>query len=126
MFYLQEKQIHSSEDFQKFVVSANEKFESLKNEKSELLQKIADTEMMIEDIPQYLEILNRQPLLPKDIKELAKFPHLKNVKVTSLEDAEMLKAQVEGMKKSLISLEKELKNAYSDKKTARYFSRLIP
>ena len=121
LFYLQEKQIHSSEDFQKFVVSANGKFENLRTEKSELLQKIADTEKMIEEIPEYLEILNRKPLLPKDIKELAKFSHLKNATVTSLDDVQKLKSQIEDMKKSLISLEKELKNAYSEKKTANEF-----
>lgn len=121
LFYLQEKQIHSPEDFQKFVVSANEKFENLKTEKSELLQKIADTEKMIKEIPQYLEILNRKPLLPKDIKELAKFSHLKNAKVTSLDDVQRLKSQIEKMKKSLTALEGEISKAYSEKKTANEF-----
>lgn len=121
LFYLQEKQIHSSEEFQKFVASANEKFESLKNEKSELLRKIADMEMMIKEIPEYLEILNRKPLLPKDIKELAKFTHLKNVKVTSLEDVQRLKSQIEKMKKSLVALESEIAKADSERKTASDF-----
>lgn len=124
LFYLQEKQIHSSEDFQKFVVSANEKFEGLKTEKNELLQKISDTEKMIEEIPQYFEILNRKPLLPKDIKELAKFSHLKNAKVTSLEDVQRLKSQIEEMKKSLTALEGEIAKAYSEKKTASNFYNL--
>ena len=34
---------------------------------------------------------------------------------------QQLKSQIEDMKKSLISLEKELKNAYSEKKTANEF-----
>lgn len=121
LFYLQEKQIHSPEDFQKFVVSANKKFEYLKTEKSELLQKIADTEKMIEEIPQYLEILNRKPLLPKDIKELAKFTHLKNAKVTSLDDVQKLKSEIEDMKNSLTALEGDISKAYSEKRTASDF-----
>lgn len=121
LFYLQEKQIHSSEDFQKFVVFANKKFENLKTEKGELLQKIADTEKMIEEIPKYLEILNRKPLLPKDIKELAKFTHLKNEKVTSLEDVQKLKSEIEDMKNSLNALEGDISKAYSEKKTVSDF-----
>lgn len=124
LFFLQEHQIHSSEEFQKFASSANEKFENLKNEKSELLKKIADTEKMIEEIPEYLEILNRKPLLPKDIKELAKFTHLKNAKVTSMEDLQKLKSEIEDMKKSLNALEDKISKAYSEKKTASDFYNL--
>ena len=65
LFYLQDKQIHSAEDFQKAVAAADERAEDLKNQKAELVQKISDTEKMIEEIPQYLEILNRRPLMPK-------------------------------------------------------------
>ena len=72
LFYLQEKQIHSAEDFQKAVAAADERAEDLKNQKEELVQKISDTEKMIEEIPQYLEILNRRPLMPNDIKERTK------------------------------------------------------
>ncbi|MGN1092640.1 MAG: relaxase/mobilization nuclease domain-containing protein, partial [Monoglobaceae bacterium] len=81
LFYLQEKQIHSAEDFQKAVAAADERAEDLKNQKAELVQKISDTEKMIEEIPQYLEILNRRPLMPNDIKELSKFTHLKDIGV---------------------------------------------
>lgn len=121
LFYLQEKRIHSFEEFQKFALSVNEKFENLRTEKSELLRKIADTEMMIEEIPEYLEILNRKPLLPKDIKELAKFSHLKNATVTSLDDVQRLKSQIEDMKKLLTALEDKISKAYSEKKTASDF-----
>ena len=81
---MQEKQIHSAEDFQKAVAAADERAEDLKNQKAELVQKISDTEKMIEEIPQYLEILNRRPLMPNDIKELSKFTHLKDVVITFL------------------------------------------
>ena len=121
LFYLQDKQIHSAEDFQKAVAAADERAEDLKKQKAELVQKISDTEKIIEEIPQYLEILNRRPLMPNDIKELSKFTHLKDVGVTSLDDAERLKVQIEEMKKSLVSLEEQLKTALSEKKTASDF-----
>lgn len=121
LFYLQDKQIHSAEDFQKVVADADERAEDLKNQKVELVQKISDTEKMIEEIPQYLEILNRRPLMPNDIKELSKFTHLQDVGVISLDDAEKLKEKIEEMKKSLVSLEEQLKTALSEKKTASDF-----
>lgn len=121
LFYLQDKQIHSAEDFQKAVAAADERAENLKIQKAELVQKISDTEKMIEEIPQYLEILNRRPLMPNDIKALSKFTHLKDVGVISLDDAERLKAQIEEMKKSLIFLEEQLKTAITEKKTAYDF-----
>ena len=104
LFYLQDKQIHSAEDFQKDVAAADERAEDLKTQKAKLVQKISDTEKMIEEIPQYLEILNRRPLMPNDIKELSKFTHLKDGGVISLDDAERLKEKIEEMKKSLVSL----------------------
>ena len=112
LFYLQDKQIHSAEDFQKVVAAADERAEYLKTQKTELVQRISDTEKMIEEIPQYLEILNRRPLMPNDIKELSKFTHLKDVGVISLDDAERLKEKIEEMKKSLVSLEEQLKTAF--------------
>ena len=121
LFYLQDKQIHSAEEFQKAVAAADERAENLKTQKEELVQKISDTEKMIYEIPQYLEILNRRPLMPNDIKELSKFTHLKNVGVISLEDAERLKEKIEEMKKSLVSLEEQLKTAITEKKTTSDF-----
>ena len=81
---MQEKQIHSAEDFQIAVSAADERAENLKTQKTELVQKISDTEKMIEEIPLYLEILNRRHLMPNDIKELSKFTHLKDVAITFL------------------------------------------
>ena len=121
LFYLQDKQIHSAEDFQKAVAAADERAEDLKNQKAELVKKISDTEKMIEEIPQYLEILNRRPLMPNDIKELSKFTHLKDVGVISLDDAERLKEKIEEMKKSLVSLEEQLKTAITEKKAGSDF-----
>ena len=121
LFYLQDKQIHSAEDFQKAVAAADERAEDLKNQKAKLIKKISDTEKMIEEIPQYLEILNRRPLMPNDIKELSKFTHLQDVGVISLDDAERLKVQIEEIKKSLVSLEEQLRTALSEKKTASDF-----
>ena len=118
---MQDKQIHSAEDFQKAVAAADERAEDLKTQKTELIQKISDTEKMIEEIPQYLEILNRRPLMPNDIKELSKFTHLQDVAVISLDDAERLKEKIEDMKKSLVSLEEQLKTAITEKKTASDF-----
>ena len=51
--------------------------------------------------------------MPNDIKELSKFTHLQDVGVISLDDAERLKVQIEEMKKSLVSLEEQLKMALS-------------
>lgn len=58
---MQKHRIHSVEDFQKAVSSADEKLSELKAEKAELIQKIADEEKIIGDIPKYLEILGRRP-----------------------------------------------------------------
>ena len=66
----------------------------MKNQKAELIKKISDTEKMIEEIPQYLEILNRRPLMPNDIKELSRFTHLKDVGVISFDDAERLNEKI--------------------------------
>ena len=54
-------------------------------------------------------------------KELSKFTHLQDVGVISLDDAERLKVQIEEMKKSLVSLEEQLKIAISEKKAASDF-----
>ena len=47
--------------------------------------------------------------------------HLQDVGVISLDDAERLKVQIEEMKKSLVSLEEQLKTALTEKKTASDF-----
>ena len=121
LFYLQDKQIHSAEDFQKDVAAADERAENLKNQKAELVQKISDTEKMIEEIPQYLEILNRRPLLPKDISELAKYNYLKDAGITSLEDAEKHRLMLADMKSQLEDADGKIREAVSKKKTVYDF-----
>ena len=117
LFYLQEKQIHSAEDFQKAVAAADERAENLKTQKAELIQKISDTEKMIEEIPQYLEILGRRPLLTKDISELAKYTYLKDAGITSLEDAEKHRLMLADMKSRLKDADGKIREAVSEKKT---------
>ena len=117
LFYLQEKQIHSAEDFQKAVAAADERAENLKTQKAELIQKISDTEKMIEEIPQYLEILGRRPLLTKDISELAKYNYLKDAGITSLEDAEKHRLMLADMKSRLKDADGKIREAVSEKKT---------
>ena len=121
LFYLRDNKIHSADDFRKAVSDAEARLKNLKSEKDSLTKKIADEEKLIGDIPKYLEILNRRPLMPNDIKELSKFTHLQDVGVISLDDAEKLKEKIEEMKKSLVSLEEQLKTALSEKKTASDF-----
>ena len=74
---MQKHRIHSVEDFQNAVADADEKLSELKAKKAELIQKIADEEKIIEDIPKYLEILGRRPFFPKDAVELAKYNYLR-------------------------------------------------
>lgn len=85
---MRDSKIHSADDFRKAVFDAEEKVKKLKAEKDSLTKKIADEEKLIGDIPKYLEILKRGPLLPKDISELAKYNYLKDAGITSLEDAD--------------------------------------
>ena len=117
LFYLQEHRIHSVEDFQKAVSSADEKLSELKAEKAELIQKIADGEKIIEDIPKYLEILGRRPFLPKDAVELAKYNYLKDAGITSLEDADKHMLMLTELKKRLEEVDGKICEAVSEKKT---------
>ncbi len=101
LFYLRDSNIHSADDFRKAVSDAEAKIENLKLEKSELAQKIADTEKIIDEIPKYLEILNRRPLLPRDISELAKYNYLEDAGVSSLDDADKQRLILADMKSRL-------------------------
>lgn len=121
LFYLQEHRIHSVEDFQKAVSSADEKLSELKAEKAELIQKIAEEEKIIEDIPKYLEILNRRPLLPRDISELAKYNYLKDAGVTSLDDADKQRLILADMKSRLENADGKIREAVAEKKTVSDF-----
>ena len=121
LFYLQEHRIHSVENFQKAVSSADEKLSELKAEKAELIQKIADEEKMIGDIPKYLEILGRRPFLPKDAVELAKYNYLKDAGITSLEDADKHRLMLADMKSRLEDADRKIREAVSEKKTVSDF-----
>ena len=119
LFYLQEHRIHSVEDFQKAV--ADEKLSELKAEKAEFIQKIADEEKMIEEIPKYLEILGRRPFLPKDAVELAQYNYLKDAGITSLEDAEKHRLMLADMKSRLEDADGKIREAVSEKKVVSDF-----
>ena len=121
LFYLQEHRIHSVEDFQKAVADADEKLSELKAKKAELIQKIAEEEKIIEDIPKYLEILGRRPFLPKDAVELAQYNYLKDSGITSLEDAEKHRLMLADMKKRLEEVDGKIREAVSEKKTVSDF-----
>lgn len=121
LFYLRDNNIHFADDFRKAVSDAEAKIENLKLEKSELAQKIADTEKMIDEIPKYLEILNRRPLLPRDISELAKYNYLKDAGVTSIDEADKQRRILANMKSRLEEADGKIREAVSEKKTASDF-----
>lgn len=121
LFYLHEHRIHSVEDFQKAVSSADEKLSELKAEKAELIQKIADEEKMIGDIPKYLEVLGRRPFLPKDAVELAQYNYLKDSGITSLDDADKHRLMLANMKSRLEDADGKIREAVSEKKTVSDF-----
>lgn len=121
LFYLRDNKIHSSDDFRKAVSSADEKLSELKAEKAELIQKIADEEKMIGDIPKYLEILGRRPFLPKDAVELAQYNYLKDEGITSLEDAEKHRLMLANMKSQLEDADGKIREAVSEKKIVSDF-----
>lgn len=121
LFYLQEHRIHSVEDFQKAVSSADEKLSEFKAEKAELIKKIADEEKIIEDIPKYLEILGRRPFLPKDAVELAQYNYLKDLGITSLEDSEKHRLMLADMKSRLEDADGKIREAVCEKKTVYDF-----
>lgn len=85
------------------------------------LKKIVDEEKLIGDIPKYLEILKRRPLLPKDISELAKYNYLKDAGITSLEDVEKHWLMLVNMKSRLEEVDGKIREAVSEKKTVYDF-----
>lgn len=121
LFYLRDSKIHSADDFWKAVSSADEKLSELKAKKAELIQKIADEEKIIEDIPKYLEILGRRPFLPKDAVELAKYNYLKDAGITSLEDAGKHRLMLADMKSRLEDADGKIREAVSEEKTVSDF-----
>ena len=118
---MRDSKIHSADDFRKAVFDAEEKVKKLKAEKDSLTKKIADEEKLIGDIPKYLEILKRGPLLPKDISELAKYNYLKDAGITSLEDAEKHRLMLADMKSQLEDADGKIREAVSEKKTVSDF-----
>ena len=121
LFYLRDNKIHSADDFRKAVSDAEAKLKNLKAEKDSLTKKIADEEKLIGDIPKYLEILGRRPLLPKDISELAKYNYLKDAGITSLEDADKHRLKLADMKNRLGEVDGKIREAVSEKKTVSDF-----
>ena len=121
LFYLRDSKIHSADDFRKAVSDAEARLKNLKSEKDSLTKKIADEEKLIGDIPKYLEILKRRPLLPKDISELAKYNYLKDAGITSLEDAEKHRLMLADMKSQLEDADGKIREAVSEKKTVSDF-----
>lgn len=118
LLFLRDKKIHSCDDFQNLISETDRNIEDLKSEKDEMLQKISDYEKIVEQIPKYFEILDRKPMLAKDISELAQYNHLKDVGVKSPEDTETFKAKICDLKERVKALDEQLKEAYSQKKSA--------
>ena len=121
LLYLRDNKIHSADDFRKAVSDAEARLKNLKAEQNSLTKKIADEEKLIGDIPKYLEILKRRPLLPKDISELAKYNYLKDAGTTSLEDAEKHRLMLADMKSRLEDVDGKIREAVSEKKTVSDF-----
>ena len=121
LFYLRDNKIHSADDFRKAVSDAEAKLKNLKAEKDSLTKEIADEKKFIGDIPKYLEILKRRPLLPKDISELAKDNYLKDAGITSLEDSDKHRLVLADMKSRLEELDGKIRDAVSEKKTVSDF-----
>ena len=124
LFYLRDNKIHSADDFRKAVSDAEARLKNLKAEKDSLTKKIADEEKLIGDIPKYLEILKRRPLLPKDISELAKYNYLKDAGITSLEDAEKHRLMLADMKSRLEDADGKIREAVCEKKNVYDFCAL--
>lgn len=118
---MRDSKINSADDFRKAVFDAEEKVKKLKAEKDSLTKKIADEEKLIGDIPKYLEILKRRPLLPKDISELAKYNYLKDAGITSLDDAEKHRLMLADMKSRLEDADGKIREAVSEKKVVSDF-----
>ncbi len=121
LFYFQENDIHSLDDFKKAVADADEHIADLKNEKSELMKKIAEEEKLIEDIPKYLEILSRRPLLAKDVKELEKYSYIKSARVRSAADAETHREKLAELKEQLGGMADKISDAYKKRKSVYKF-----
>ena len=106
--FLSSHKIGSAEDLRKTAAAADDEIQNLKNLKSELLKKIADEEKLIGDIPKYFEILERKPLLAKDVRELSKYSYIKDAGVRFPEDENIRKEVLADLKKQLDETENRL------------------
>lgn len=116
LFFLQENDIHSADDFKKAAADADKALANLKNEKSELLKKISEEEKLIEEIPKYLEVLSRKSLLAKDIKELAKYNYFKDAGVKSADDISVHQEKFADMKRQLEGMDEKIFLAFEKRK----------
>lgn len=116
LFFLQENDIHSADDFKKTAADADKALADLKNEKNELLKKIAEEEKLIDEIPKYLEVLSRKPLLAKDIKELAKYNYIKDAGVKTADDISVHQEKIVEMKRQLGGMKEKISLAFEKRK----------
>ena len=116
LFFLQENDIHSADDFKKAAADADKKLSDLKNEKNELLKKISEEEKLIDEIPKYLEVLSRKPLISKDIKELAKYNYIKDAGVKSADDISVHQEKLADMKRQLVEMDEKISLAFEKRK----------
>ena len=100
----------------KAVADADKALADLKNEKSELLKKIAEEEKLIDEIPKYLEVLSRKPLLAKDIKELAKYNYIKDAGVKTADDISVHQEKIVEMKRQLGGMKEKISLAFEKRK----------
>ena len=100
----------------KAVADADKALADLKNEKSELLKKIAEEEKLIDEIPKYLEVLSRKPLLAKDIKELAKYNYIKDAGVKLADDISVHQEKLADMKRQLVEMDEKISLAFEKRK----------
>ena len=117
LYFLKENDIHSMEDFKNVVADADRKVDELKEKRAELLQKISMEEKLISEIPKYLEVLNRRPLLAKDVRELAKYNYIKDAGVRSEEDIRSHKEILAGLRKQLADTEEKIPEALAIRKS---------
>lgn len=116
LFFLQENDIHSADDFKKAAADADKALADLKNEKNELLKKISEEEKLIDEIPKYLEVLSRKPLLAKDIKELAKYNYIKDAGVKSADDISVHQEKIADMKRQLVGMDEKISLAFEKRR----------
>lgn len=119
--YLVENNIRSVSELEKKAEAANSNYQELCSEKNNILKKITDEEKIIEEIPKYLELKNKSPLLAKNIKELAKYEHLKKAGVENISDIGKHKEILESLKSNLAETEENIRLAKEKKDLSENF-----